>query len=145
VSGFDPLLGHAVVRGLNASLFTDDTTKMLPVYVRCYTSDRAFNDAGAWRFGEDVSGEIPYTMRKEKTVYMRPGDCQNARGFVNALKAGQTPNKFQVFGFSTLLHEGLHVQGIRNERTTECFANDSIRWTAMNVYGMPKPDANTLS
>lgn len=143
-SQFDSMLGGAARRALHASKFEGAGVIEKPVYVRCYASNNAFDAAAAWRFGEDMSGVFAYAIKSEKTVYMRPTDCRDARGFLNAVKSGQMPDKWQVFSFSTLLHESLHVQGIKNERLTECVANDSVRWAAM-AKGLPKSDANTLS
>jgi hypothetical protein len=30
--------------------------------------------------------------------------------------------------YAVLLHEALHRQGVRDERVTTCFANESVRW-----------------
>jgi len=51
---------------------------------------------------------------------------------------------YEVFAYSTLLHEALHVQGLINERLTECAANDAVRWAA-RFYGLHQTQANWLS
>jgi hypothetical protein len=141
---YDTLLGRQVVKGLNASKFEDSPFTTKPVYVRCYGSDREFEAAAAWRFGEDFHGTIAYALPKSKTVYMRGVDCKHARQFVNDIKAGGMPGKWETYAFATLLHEGLHVQGVKDERVTECLSNDSLRWAAMG-FGMAKSYANKLA
>jgi hypothetical protein len=143
---FNPALGKFVAKGLNASKFKN-SGPATPVYVRCYDTNREFEAAGAWRFGvsrSTMQGIWAYAMPKEKTVNMRPFDCENALSFVQNTTLGVKPSKWAVGSFATLLHEALHVQGVKNERTTECLANDSVRWSAM-AFGLPKSKANDLS
>lgn len=142
-ASYDSLLGRAVVKSLNASRF-ESSPKAKPVYVRCYDNDAEFEKAGAWRFGESLAGVIAYAQKSNKTVHMRPFDCKLARQFKNDAERGIPPSKWATFAYSTLLHEALHVQGVSNERVTECLANDSIRWSAM-AFGLPKQYANLAS
>ena len=63
-------------------------------------------------------------------VHIRAGTCREARrfahnGFVSQVTAG---------AWSTILHEALHRQGLRNERVTECYANVAVKYTARIVY-----------
>jgi hypothetical protein len=80
-------------------------------YVRCYT------DRG-WR---QASNHRPHLMG-----FYRHGSWINVRGrfCTNALKAlkGQT-NTTNVVALSTLMHETIHRQGVRDEAKTECLSH----------------------
>ena len=97
--------------------------KQIPyrTYIRCYANAETFEAPlrreGAGR--EEVRTTIAYFAGKG-IVNIRNGTCRRARLFANrALVTTETAS-----AMSTILHETLHRQGIRDERITECFAND---------------------
>ena len=148
-ASFNPYLGRMAREGLNAARFSGEhktafTTK--PVYVRCF-GNREFDMAASSRFGgspSDYEGLIAYASRSSKTVNMRVVDCDDAFDFIEQAKQGRMPDKWDVFSYSTLLHEALHVQGVRNERNAECLANDAVRW-AGRVLGLSNRQADKAS
>ena len=91
-----------------------------PVEVRCYTDRRAFELSG-WVRGFDPTSVIAYYMPGSNSIYMRASSCAAAHQFIAGTYTATT-----VGAFSTLLHEALHRQGFRNERTTEAYAIASM-------------------
>lgn len=144
---FNQTLGVDVRYALDVNKFDDTKHPTKNVYVRCYVSDGAFEGAVRWRFGAEASGIWAYARQKEKTVYMRGWTCRLAESFVSKLGAGtfRKVTRGEIFSYSTLLHEALHVQGVHDERKAECLANDGIRWAAMNLFNIPKAEANRFS
>ena len=58
------------------------------------------------------------------SVNIRNGTCRRARQFTErAFMTTETAS-----AMSTILHETLHRQGLHDERITECFANDAIKY-----------------
>jgi len=49
---------------------------------------------------------------------------------VRAFLAGRH-TVYTAAAYSILLHEALHRQGVRDERITNCLANDAVRWGAL--------------
>jgi hypothetical protein len=144
---FDRELGLEARYALDASKYAETTRSTTFVYARCYATEAAFEGAAMWRFGDaDPSFLIAYAIKGEHTVYLRPSTCRAAHRFMRKMETGTTrkATEAEVGAYSTLLHEGLHVQGIRNERTTECIANDSVRWSAAR-YGIRESEANRLT
>jgi hypothetical protein len=141
-----PKLSRAAHEALIASEFQDSETIPKSVNVRCYSSNREFEAGFVRRFGEGPSLVWAYATRKDKTVHLRPLDCSNAKRFLWTLDHGQFPNKDEIVAFSTLLHEAMHVQGVRNERYAECLANDAIRYAALaRAAFIHKSEANYLA
>ena len=141
---YDSSLSRYAREGLNASMFETTHVNIKPVYVRCFDSDREFEDAAAWRTGRSYAGVVAYAIPARKTVYMRGRDCGLVNQFVADSKLGRLPGRWQTYAYSTLLHEALHVQGIDDERVTECVANDSVRWAARS-FGLDETLANRAS
>lgn len=144
VAPYDRDLGVSARWSLDAAKFSTTAHPTRFVYVRCYRSDADFDGAGAWRFGESMVNRWAYSIRW--TVYMRGRQCRLAHQFISRMLAQTTQavTPAEVGAYATLLHESLHVQGIRDEQVTECLANDSVRWVALG-YDIPKSEANRLS
>ena len=98
------------------------------IHVRCHPVDA---------FGGSNASAIAYTLGS--TVHMKIVDCLAARSYGTKMltymhsdrasqQVVQRITRNEVFAYSTLLHEALHVQGLHNERMTECAANDAVRW-----------------
>ncbi len=114
------------------------------IHVRCHPVDA---------FGGSNASAIAYTLGS--TVHMKIVDCLAARSYGTKMltymhsdrasqQVVQRITRNEVFAYSTLLHEALHVQGLHNERMTECAANDAVRWGAQWM-GMHPRQANWLS
>ena len=156
VAPYDMNLGVAARWALNAAKLNGNVFATRQVYVRCYRSDNDFVAAAMWRFGEDLSYVWAYTRRNSKTVYMRGPRCAAAHSFLRKVKANHawSIQPSEVGAYATLLHEALHVQGYKDERLTECVANDTIRWATVGWYQgitrssdgwLSSNDANRLS
>jgi hypothetical protein len=95
------------------------------VYVRCYRDKSAFEGAFERRFGESASRVVAYYVGGAD-VHLRNGTCENARLFLRGRHTVYTAGAYAI-----LLHEALHRQGVRDERTTTCLANEAVRWGAL--------------
>jgi hypothetical protein len=147
VAPYDTTLGVEARYALQSAKFQGNNYSVKQIYVRCYRDDQTFNAAAMWRFGEDLTYVWAYTLAKSHTVYMRGRECNSAHSFMRKLKSGRLDmiEPYEVGAYSTLLHEALHVQGYKDEKMTECAANDSVRWAVMGNYGFSKGEANFLS
>jgi hypothetical protein len=97
---------------------------VLRAYVRCYRDKRSFEEAYTRRSGESAGRVVAY-YAGDGDVHLRNGTCRNVRAFLAGRRTVYTAGAFSI-----LLHEALHRQGVRNERTTTCLANDAVRWGA---------------
>jgi hypothetical protein len=101
--------------------------KQIPyrTYIRCYANAASF-EAPLLRQGaarSEVRGTIAY-FAGQGIVNIRDGTCRRARMFSNqAIVTTETAS-----AMATILHETLHRQGIRDERITECFANEAVKY-----------------
>ena len=98
--------------------------KVLRVYVRCYRDQESFERAFERRFGESARRVVAYYVGGGD-VHLRDGTCENVRAFLSGRRTVYTAGAYSI-----LLHEALHRQGVRNERTTTCLANEAVRWGA---------------
>jgi hypothetical protein len=109
-----------VHQSLEAASYGDYGHKTIPqpVEVRCYTANRAFDQA-AYEPGDTLAtlATTEAFYAGGNTVNMRPLTCSQAERFVHGIITPTTAEAFE-----TLLHEGLHRQGIRSEWLTEEFA-----------------------
>jgi len=112
-------LRQAVTEGLRPAL-----RDVRQVYVRCYRDRASFEQTFEERFGVPAGRVVAYYAGGSE-VHLRGGTCDNVRrllaGRVTALTAA---------AYSVLLHEALHRQGLRDERVTNCLANEAVRWGA---------------
>ena len=98
--------------------------KVLRVYVRCYRDKGSFEDTFERRFGESARRVVAYYVGGGD-VHLRDGTCENVRAFLDGRHTVYTAGAYLI-----LLHEALHRQGVRHERTTSCLANEAVRWGA---------------
>jgi hypothetical protein len=110
-------------------------SRVLRVSVRCYRSKAAFEETFETRFGTSARGVVAY-YAGGRDVHLRIGTCVNVHTFFGGRRTVLTAGAFSI-----LLHESLHRQGLRDERLTTCFANESVRWGALSA-GLS--DANAL-
>lgn len=100
-------------------------SRVKPVSVRCYRDKQAFERAFEGRFGLSATRVIAY-YAGGADVHLRAGTCDNVRAFL----AGRH-TVYTAAAYAILLHEALHLQGVRNERVTTCLASDAVRWGAL--------------
>jgi hypothetical protein len=98
--------------------------EVLSVGVRCYGSRRSFEQTFEGKTGVSARKVIAY-YSGGRDVHLRDGTCRGVHLFL----AGQR-TVLTAGAYSILLHESLHRQGLRNERLTTCFADESVRWGA---------------
>src|SRR5262249_31474978 len=94
-----------------------------PVEVRCYTNRFSF-EAGAYRRG-DSPRVIPAVLAyydAGNAIDIGAGRCADALAFTHGIFTAET-----VGAFTTLLHESLHRQGLKDENLTEAFAIAAMR------------------
>jgi hypothetical protein len=96
--------------------------KVLRVYVRCYRNKESFDQVFERRFGESARRVVAYYVGGGD-VHLRTGTCESVHAFLSGYRTVYTAGAYAV-----LLHEALHRQGVRNERTTTCLANEAVRW-----------------
>lgn len=96
--------------------------KVLRVYVRCYRDKESFDQVFERRAGGSARRVVAYYVRGGD-VHLRSGTCESVRAFLSGRHTVYTAGAYAV-----LLHEALHRQGVRNERTTTCLANEAVRW-----------------
>lgn len=94
------------------------------VYVRCYRDRASFELAFERRFGVPAARVVAYYAGGSE-LHLRTGTCENARRFL-----GGRVTVLTAASFSVLLHESLHRQGLRDEKVTNCLANEAVRWGA---------------
>jgi hypothetical protein len=94
------------------------------VYVRCYRDRESFERAFERRFGVPGVRVIAY-YAGGSDLHLRSGTCSAVHTF-----AGGRHTVFTAAAYSVLLHEALHRQGLRDEKITNCLANDAVRWGA---------------
>ncbi len=110
-----------------ASEYTGSEKKQIPyrTYIRCYTDADSF-EAPLLREGTsptEVRETIAY-YSGQGSVNIRNGTCRRARQFSeDALMTTETAS-----AIATILHETLHRQGVHDERITECFADDAVKY-----------------
>ncbi len=95
-------------------------SEVFRAYVRCYRSERAFEDAFEQRYGVSADRIIAY-YAGGSDVFLRQTTCRNVHLFVRGRHTIGTSAAFSI-----LLHEVLHRQGVRSERITSCLANDAV-------------------
>jgi hypothetical protein len=95
------------------------------VNVRCYRDRRSFERTFEGRFGLSANRVIAY-YAGGLDLHLRAGTCDNVHAFLVGRHTVYT-----AAAYSILLHEALHRQGVRDERITNCLANDAVRWGAL--------------
>lgn len=108
--------------------------KILLVYVRCYHDRQSFERTFERRFGAPAHRVIAY-YAGGGSVHLRSETCVRIRAFVRGRHT-----VFTAAAYSVLLHEALHRQGLRDERITNCLANEAVRWGAERL-GFPEERA----
>jgi hypothetical protein len=98
--------------------------EVLSVGVRCYLSRQTFEETFEGRTGISARKVIAY-YSGGRDVHLRGGTCQGVHLFLGGQRTVLTAGAYSI-----LLHETLHRQGIKNERLTTCFADESVRWGA---------------
>jgi hypothetical protein len=102
-------------------------SRVLGISVRCYRSKHAFEKTFETHFGTSARRVVAY-YAGGRDVHLRMGTCLNAHAFFGGRRTVLTAGAFSI-----LLHESLHRQGLRDERLTTCFANESVRWAALSI------------
>jgi hypothetical protein len=92
------------------------------VYVRCYRDRTSFERAFERRFGVPAARVVAY-YTGGPDLHLRGGTCANVRLFLQGRHTALT-----AASYSVLLHETLHRQGLRDERVTNCLANEAVGW-----------------
>jgi hypothetical protein len=100
-------------------------SQVQPVNVRCYRDKRSFEWTFEGRFGLSATRVIAY-YAGGPDLHLRAGTCDNVRAFLVGRHTVYT-----AAAYSILLHEALHRQSVRDERITNCLANDAVRWGAL--------------
>jgi hypothetical protein len=95
--------------------------RVLRVYVRCYRDRESFERGFERRFGAPAVRVIAY-YAGGGDVHLRSGTCTAVHAFARGRHT-----VFTAAAYSVLLHEALHRQGLRDEKVTNCFANDAVR------------------
>jgi hypothetical protein len=129
---YDPDLAWWATASLEtATEYTGSRRKVVPyrTYIRCYTSAAAFEapllaDGTPFWDARDI---IAYYPGRGGTVNLRAGTCARLRQFT-----GPRPlfSAATASAMATLLHETLHRQGLDDERITECYANEAVKYAA---------------
>lgn len=127
---YDPDLGAVARTSLRYAV--SDRPRPAPgrvrrVYVRCYRDRESFERAFERRFRVPAARVVAY-YTGGADVHLRGGTCANAHRFLAGRHTVLT-----AASFSVLLHESLHRQGLRDERVTNCLANDAVRWGAARL------------
>ncbi len=65
--------------------------------------------------------------------------------FVYSPELGPVITETTAGAMATLLHEALHRQGLDDERTTECYANSSLKYAGWNAWWQYVPDNGDAS
>jgi hypothetical protein len=98
--------------------------EVLSVGVRCYRTKQTFEESFERNTGISARKVLAY-YRGGRDVHLREGTCQGVHLFLTGRRTVLTSGAYSI-----LLHETLHRQGVRNERLTTCFADESVRWGA---------------
>jgi hypothetical protein len=118
---FDPTLRSWTESALRVASRGPDGTEQerrpLSVYVRCFSSSREFERA----YGRGARYVVAW-YQSGGIINMRAGTCEQANLFVQGIILPDTAGAFHV-----LLHEALHRQGFRSERSTEAYAIATMR------------------
>jgi len=104
------------------------------VSVRCYRDTRSFERTFEGRYGLSARRVIAY-YAGGADVYLRNTTCDNVHAFLTGRHTVYTSAAYAI-----LLHEALHLQGVRNERITTCLASDAVRWGA-RWFGFDEDEA----
>jgi hypothetical protein len=121
---YDRQLGIVARASLSRAAPKVTLMDVLRVYVRCYRDRQAFESTYERRSGESARAVVAY-YAGSSDVHLRKGTCASVHAFLEGRRTVYTAGAFSI-----LLHEALHRQGIRNERTTTCLAIDAVRWGA---------------
>ncbi len=148
---YDPKIGWWVHQALEmASEYTGSEVKTipLPTYIRCFTNDTVF-EAGLRRDGasvEDAHLTIAYYDPGTSWVNVRATTCNNVRLFTGRDGAARPViTEITAGAMSTVLHEALHRQGLDDERTTECYGNETTKFAGWNAWWQYVPDSSDAS
>jgi hypothetical protein len=95
---------------------------VLSVGVRCYRDPQAFAATFRRRFGKSPGHVVAY-YAGGRDLNIRHQICVDARALFDGRSTLTT-----VGAYAVVLHESLHRQGIVNERTTTCYADEAVRW-----------------
>lgn len=118
---YDRQLGVVARASLSRAAPNVRFTRVLRVYVRCYRDRRSFESTFERRSRDSARRVVAY-YAGGGDVHLRNGTCGNVHAFILGHRTVDTAGAFSI-----LLHEALHRQGIRNERTTTCLAIDAVR------------------
>jgi hypothetical protein len=120
-----------------ASEYTGSETKRipLPTYVRCYTTDTAFNASYGGSKGDPAGDVIAYYESGTSYVNVRALTCAEAHQFTDHLRITETT----AGAVSTLLHEALHRQGLEVEKVTECYGDASTKYAGWLAWWQGAP------
>ncbi len=121
---YDRQLGVVARASLARAAPNVTLASVLRVYVRCYRDRRSFESRYERRSGESAQRVVAYYAGRGD-VHLRDGTCENVHAFILGRRT-----VYSAGAYSILLHEALHRQGIRNERTATCLAIDAVRWGA---------------
>jgi len=119
---YDRELGTVARVSLSQAAPQISLKKVLRVYVRCYRDKESFDQVFERRFGGSARRVVAYYVGGGD-VHLRNGTCESVHAFLSGHRTVYTAGAYAV-----LLHEALHRQGVRNERTTTCLANEAVRW-----------------
>lgn len=102
---------------------------VLSVGVRCYRDPEAFASTFRRRFGKSPGHVVAY-YAGGRDLNIRHRICVGARALFRGRSTLTTAGAFAV-----VLHESLHRQGLVNERTTTCYADEAVRWGVRRFRG----------
>ncbi len=121
---YDRQLGIVARASLSRAAPNVTLARVLRVYVRCYRDKTSFESTYERRSGDSARRVVAYYAGRGD-LHLRRGTCENAHAFIRGRRTVNTAGAYSI-----LLHEALHRQGIRNERTATCLAIDAVRWGA---------------
>ena len=122
---YDPVLATIARETLwraGAQRFDVRREDVLSVGVRCYRDPVAFATTFRSRFGKSPGHVVAY-YAGGRDLNIRHQVCVDARALFRGRATLTTAGAYAV-----VLHESLHRQGIVNERTTTCYADEAVRW-----------------
>jgi hypothetical protein len=110
-----------------------------PVEVRCYTDAASFENrilelGGSYR---DTKTTVAYYDHGSNTIHVRGGTCDRAEEFVHGHVTEDS-----AAAFATILHEGVHRQGIHDENLTEEMALIAMYAAGRVVDFQPRPNTD---
>jgi hypothetical protein len=139
---------HQALEMASEQTGTDTKKVPLPTYIRCFSSDTAFENGLRRNLGattHEASMAIAYRVNGTSYINMRATTCNNARLFTGR-NATTKPiiTETTAGAMSALLHEALHRQGFQSERLTECYANAATKYAGLEAWWRYAPggDAN---